>query len=156
MKKRRLPIILYEDTLPGEKPNEIPYIEVAKDEESHSVIFVSEYRETGEFEVSEEMGSAPIVDMLIHAYVNMDTLKKSLTPELYDVVRVCVGMKPLLVAAEEGQKILDQVNDNAEAHKKLLEDEESQERADKTFALGEDFRQKANRFLKEEEKDKEN
>ncbi|NIU01064.1 MAG: hypothetical protein GWN01_09105, partial [Nitrosopumilaceae archaeon] len=84
-----------EDTLPGEEQNPIPYIEVGKDEESYPVLFISEYRETGEFEIDPEHGSSPVVEMDIHAYVNMNTLKEKLTPDILDQVRVAIGMQPL-------------------------------------------------------------
>lgn len=145
----KLPVILYEEPLPGEEPNPIPYIEVKKDEEMEPVLFISEYKETGEFEIDPEQGSVQIVDMLIHAYASMDRLKSVLSPERFDEVRVALGMQPLQEASEAGQKVLDKVGANAQQHRERLQ-EDSQERAARTFSLGEDFRQKANRFLKEE------
>jgi len=159
MKKQalpKLPVILYEDTLPGEEPNPIPYIEIKQDESMEPVLFISEYKETGEFEIDTEQGSVPIVDMLIHAYASLDRLKTVLGPERFDEVRVALGMQPLHTAVTEGQKILDKVTNNAELRADLIKQEDSQERVDRTFSLGEDFRLKAKRFLeskKEENKD---
>ena len=39
----------------------------------------------------------------------MEYLKDRLSPELNDQIRVALGMKPLQVAKEEGQKIMDKV-----------------------------------------------
>jgi hypothetical protein len=151
----KLPVILYEEPLPGEDPNPIPYIEVKLDVAMEPVLFISEYKETGEFEIDPEHGSVPIVDMLIHAYASLDRLKTVLDADRFDEVRIALGMKPLQVAMDEGQKILDKVSNNAEVHAGHLK-EDSPQRAARTFSLGEDFRQKANRFLKNKDEDKDN
>jgi hypothetical protein len=42
----------------------------------------------------------------------METLKKNLSPEAYDDVRKALGLKPLVVATKEGQKISQKVREN--------------------------------------------
>lgn len=154
-KKPKLPIILYEEPKPGEAANPIPYIEIGKDDDMHDILFISEYKETGEFEVDAETGQAPIVDMLIHAYVRLEKLKKVLDPKLFDQVRVALGMQPLKKASKAGQKVLNRVTANAEENKNALEHDE-EKRAARAFSLGEDLRKKADRYLEEKAKEEEN
>ena len=145
-RKIKIPIILYEESRGGEKTNVIPYIEVAKDDEMPKVLFISEYKETGEFEADAEFGSAPIVDMLIHKYVDLDFLKLKIDPKTFDKIRVSLGMAPLKQAQKEGQKILDKVFSNANENKKELK-ENTEVRSERAFNLGEKLRQKADDFL---------
>lgn len=106
-KKYKIPVILYETD-----EQNIPYIEVEKNDEMPPVLFIQEYKHTGEFEPDDEGKENPIVDITIHMYANMNVLSKSLTPEKYDEVRVAMGLKPLNEAKAEGQKILNKVYDN--------------------------------------------
>jgi hypothetical protein len=154
-KKPKIPVILYEEPLPGEEGrNPIPYLEVGIDEEMPPVLFISEYKETGEFEVGSDGGQAAIVDMLIHKFVDLDHLKDKLDSKTYDKIRIALGMQPLKVAQKAGQKILDNVFVKAAENKnKLKTDEEA--RSKRAFKLGEDLRKKAEVFLKDsKEKDK--
>jgi hypothetical protein len=108
--KYEIPLILYEEPSSSEEKGiPFPYIEVPKDGTMPPVLFIFEYRHTGEVEPDANGREAPIIDMIPHKYIDMEFLKQKLTPELNDMVRVAVGMKPLTVAKEEGQKILDKV-----------------------------------------------
>lgn len=108
--KYEIPLILYEEpSSNGEKGIPFPYIEVPKGGKMPPVLFIFEYRHTGEFEPDSQGREMPIVDQIPHKYIDMEFLKEKLSPELNDVVRVAVGMKPLKIAQEEGQKILDNV-----------------------------------------------
>ena len=139
---------MYEESRGGEKTNVIPYIEIGKEEEMPKVLFISEYKETGEFEADAEHGSAPIVDMLIHKYVDLDFLKLKVDAKTFDKIRVSLGMVPLKQAQKDGQKILDKVFSNAQENKKdLIENTDT--RASRAFTLGEDLRKKAENFLKD-------
>lgn len=153
-KKPKIPVILYEEPLPGDSGvNPIPYIEIGIKEEMPSVLFISEYKETGEFEVGSDGNRAPIVDMLIHKYVNLDHLRDKLDSETYDEIRVALGMQPLKVAQRAGQKILDNVFIKADENKNKL-NTSKEARSERAFKLGEDLRRKAEVLLKEnEEKD---
>lgn len=152
--KPKIPILYYEEPAPGEPANPIPYIEVGLDEDMPKVLFISEYKETGEFEVDTGQGSMPIVDMLIHKYVDLDHLQKVLKPKTFDKVRVALGMKPLKEAQQAGKAVMDKVLQNAELRKKELENSQ-EERAVRAFSLGEKLRQRSNEFLKKEHEEKE-
>lgn len=156
VKKPKIPVILYEEPLPGEKNvNPIPYIEIGIDEEMPPVLFISEYKETGEFEVGSDGGQAAIVDMLIHKFIDLDHLKDKLDPKTYDKIRVALGMQPLKVAQKAGQKILDNVFVKATENKNKLKTDEKA-RSERAFKLGENLRKKGEAFLednKEKNKD---
>lgn len=154
-KNPKIPILYYEEPNPGEPANPIPYIEVEINDEMPKVLFISEYKETGEFEVDTGMGSQPIWDMLIHKYVDLDHLQKLLKPKLFDKIRTALGMKPLKEAQKAGKPLLDQVFKNADLRKTLLETSKPDREA-RAFTLGEGLRQKSEKFLEQEDKEKEN
>lgn len=110
--KLKFPVIYYEETPEGEPVNPIPYIEMEKDETWPFILFIQEYRNTGELEPDSEGNPQPICDMYMHKYIDMEYLKEKLDPEVNDVVRVALGMKPLAEAQAAGQKILDRVMSN--------------------------------------------
>lgn len=106
-KQAKIPVILYES-----EEQALPYIEVEEGEEMPDALFIQEYKHTGEYEPDQFGEEAPIVDILMHMYVNMSTFQKKLSPELNDEVRVAIGLQPLAKARVEGQKIMDRVYGN--------------------------------------------
>jgi hypothetical protein len=143
-KQPRMPIILYEETLPGEPANPIPYIDVAAEEEMPKVLFISEYKQTNEFEPGPK-GPLPIVETLIHSFVSMEFLKKNLDPKTNDKVRMALGLKPLRVAAKEGRKVLDKIERNAQKRRtELTQNQET--RTIRTFKLVEDLKNKSEKL----------
>lgn len=153
-KKPKLPVILYEDPTPGQPVNPIPYLEVGIDEEMPPVLFVSEYKETGEFEPDPQFGSRPIVDMLIHKYVDLDHLKEKIDPKTFDKIRVALGMKPLKEAQKNGKKILTKVYANAQANKITLETSQEAQ-SERVFQLGEKIKNKMSQLLEQQKNEKE-
>jgi hypothetical protein len=127
-KKYKIPVILYES-----EEQSLPYIEVQQSDAMPPALFIQEFKHTGEFEPSSDGEDAPIIDMLVHMYVDMEVLSKKLGTDLYDQVRVAVGLQPLQKARQEGQKILDKVYGNvnervkeAHGHKQQTKDEIAQ------------------------------
>lgn len=120
-----MPVILYEEpSSRGEKAIPFPYIEVLENKTMPQVLFIFEYKHTGETEPDDQGRDAAVIDQIPHKYVDMEYLKEKLPLEINDVVRVALGMKPLKTAQEEGQKILDrvfskfgQIEDNAKKTK---------------------------------------
>lgn len=130
--KYEVPEILYEEPEPGERPSPIPYIEIAKDKKMPPVLFIFEYRHTGETEPDEKGKEQEVLDQIPHKYVDLEVLKEKLPPHLNDLVRVALGMQPLAKARAEGQKILDRVNANtvelkAKMNAKKLQEEGKKE-----------------------------
>jgi hypothetical protein len=106
-KKYKVPVILYESD-----EQVLPYIEVQKEDEMPRVLFLQEYKHTGETEPDSSGNEQPIVDISIHMYADMEFLSKKLTPSMYDEVRMAMGLEPLKKAREKGQKIIDNANEN--------------------------------------------
>lgn len=115
--KYDIPHIVYEEPQPGMNSNPIPFIEIQKDKKMPPVIFIFEYKHSGETEPGPNGEPVPIVDQIPHKFVDLELLKEKLTPEINDIVRMSIGMEPLSQAAVKGQKILDKVNKNIEASK---------------------------------------
>lgn len=119
--KYEIPTILYEEPSPGGKPNPIPYIEIGEDKTMPPVLFIFEYKHTGETEPGHDGNPVQIVDQIPHKYVDMEHLKEKLPPHLNDMVRTLLGMKPLKEAQVEGQVTLDKVMKNVEQLKEALQ-----------------------------------
>ena len=60
--------------------------------------------ETGEFEPDLEGEPQPIMEMELYQYANMHYLKAALEEDLYDQVRLALGLEALSVAKEKGKK----------------------------------------------------
>ncbi|MBC8409141.1 MAG: hypothetical protein H8E12_10530 [Rhodobacteraceae bacterium] len=97
------PEIMYEED------SKIPFVPVPKDEQMPGLLFMFESRETGEFEPDHDGNPLPIVQMDLHQYANMSTLKDTLSPAIFDEVRISFGLEPLLAAAEKGNKITNNI-----------------------------------------------
>lgn len=112
-KNNWIPEIMYEEGDDGFSSN-IPFIMVPNGEAMPNVVFIFESRETGEFEPNEEGEPMPILEMDLHQYADMLQLKKGLDADVYDKVRVCLGLEPLDDAVRKGKKITDNVRNNLE------------------------------------------
>ncbi len=123
-KKPKIPVILYEETPAGERQNPIPFIEVEQDDTMPPVLFVFEYKDTGETEPGDQGQDLPVVDQIPHQYVDMKFIQERSSPELFDQLRVVLGMKTLKEAQTEGQKILDKVFTNLQARQMPVVKEE--------------------------------
>ena len=108
-----IPEIVYEDDENG-MTSRIPFIMVPKEEVMPKLIFMFESRETGEFEPDSEGNPLPIVDMELHQYADMIYLKKGLPEDVYDMVRGCLGLKPLREASRAGSNITNKIRENLE------------------------------------------
>jgi hypothetical protein len=114
-----IPELLYEaPNYPGEKVSPIPYIEIPKDKDMPSGLFVMEYRKTGEHEVGDSGKPEEIMDgPYPHMYVDFKHVEAVLVesfPEIdivsaVDKIRVGLGLKPLAKARKEGNELLDRV-----------------------------------------------
>lgn len=103
-----MPEICYEETNEGESSN-IPFINVPIGQEMPKLLYVFESRDTGSFEPDEDGNELPIVDWDLHQYADMAMLKETLRPELFDEVRISLGLQALSEAIVAGQTITDNV-----------------------------------------------
>jgi len=103
-----IPEIMYEEE------STLPHIQVPAGETMPGMLFVFSAIETGEFEPDEDGNPLPILEMDLHQYADMVTLKNKLDPSAYDVVRVALGLEPLSVAQEKGRQITQNIRNNVE------------------------------------------
>jgi hypothetical protein len=106
-----LPEICYEEDDDG-LTSKIPFIEVPLSEKMPNILFIFESQETGEFEPGPTGEPIPIVDLELHQYGSMNTLRDGLPQALYDRVRRTLGLEPLLSATEKGKTITEKIRNN--------------------------------------------
>ena len=103
-----IPEVMYEEG------SNLPHIQVPEGESMPGMLFVFSATETGEFEPDEEGNPLPILEMDLHQYADMVTLKNNLDAGIYDVVRLALGLEPLEVAEEKGRQISQNIRDKVE------------------------------------------
>lgn len=105
-----IPEIVYE-----EGGSKIPYIHVPDGEADPGILFIFLSRQTGETEPGETGEEVPIIEMDLHQYADMATLKSRLPSHTYDQVRSVLGLLPLKEAVEKGRAITATVRDEVVA-----------------------------------------
>ena len=98
-----IPEIFYEENNAGITSG-LPFVNIPEEKEMPSSIFLCGVRD-----IKNEIEQK---DVTIHMYCNMTYLKEHLDSETLDKVRLSLGLKPLAIAQEEGEKITKAVNDN--------------------------------------------
>ena len=106
-----IPEIMYEEGENGESSS-IPFVMVPAGESMPQLLYIFESRETGDVEPDGEGEEIPIVEWDLHQYADMVILKEGLDIETYDRIRICLGLEPMSIAVEKGQKITDSVHNN--------------------------------------------
>lgn len=106
-----IPEIMYEEAEDGES-SAIPFIMVPAEQSMPKLLYIFESRDTEQFEPGLDGEEIPIVEWDLHQYADMVILKEGLDVETYDKVRACLGLEPLSIATEKGQKITDSVRSN--------------------------------------------
>ncbi len=94
-----------------EEESRIPFVPVPAGEEMPCLLYFFESRETGEFEPGPDGNPLPIVQMDLHQYASMSTLKEKLSAKEYDVVRSALGLEDLQTATEKGMQTTEKVRD---------------------------------------------
>ena len=106
------PEIMYED---GDgAASHFPFIIVPPEQEMPKILFIIESRDTGDREKDDEGNEHAVMDMEMHQYADMAILKRNLDPVTFDSVRQALGLEPLAVAEQKGQKITESVRKNLE------------------------------------------
>ena len=103
-----IPEVMYEEG------SNLPHIQVPKGESMPGMLFVFSATETGEFEPDEEGNPLPILEMDLHQYADMVTLKNNLDATTYDTVRAALGLEPLASAEAKGRQISQNIRENVE------------------------------------------
>ena len=110
-KRKWVPEIMYEEQEDGVS-SKIPFIMVPQDKKMPELLYVFESRETGEFEPGLSGEPVPILEMDLHQYADMGVLKEKLSEDLYDKVRLSLGLLPLQQAAGMGKDITNTIRQN--------------------------------------------
>jgi hypothetical protein len=103
-----IPEVMYEEG------SSLPHIQVPEGEVMPGMLFVFSATETGEFEPDDEGNPLPILEMDLHQYANMLTLKNNLDATTYDTVRAALGLETLATAEEKGRQISQNIRDRVE------------------------------------------
>ena len=103
-----IPEVMYEEG------SNLPHIQVPEGETMPGMLFVFSATETGEFEPDDEGNPLPILEMDLHQYADMVTLKNNLDATTYDTVRAALGLEALAVAKEKGRQISQNIRDRVE------------------------------------------
>ena len=112
-KSNWIPEIMYEESEDGVS-SKIPFVMVPPDEKMPQLVYIFESRETGEFEPGLDGEPLPIIEMDLHQYADMATLKEKLDSALYDKVRAALGLESVAVASQKGSRISDSIRKNIE------------------------------------------
>lgn len=118
-KNQWVPEIYYEEIEEG-LTSHIPFISVPEEETMPKILFMFESRETGEEEIGPDGQPLPIVDLDLHQYGNMNTLRDNLPTNVYDLCRRALGLEPLDVAVEKGKDITEKVRKKSEITSKSV------------------------------------
>jgi len=101
-----IPNIYYEET-PDGVTGGLPFIDVPYGRSMPGCLFICEakdYRDLSQ-ETKDHMDLDHLEkEIVVHSYANMTILKNKLTPELFDEVRLAIGLQPLQKAVLEGAK----------------------------------------------------
>jgi len=106
--ERWIPEICYEDNGEG-STSHIPFIPIPENEEMPRILFIFSSRETGEFEPGTDGEEVPVIELDLHQYADMNTLRDRLPPTLYNSVRLALGLESLESATEKGKEITDSI-----------------------------------------------
>lgn len=101
MSEKWTPEIMYEERPDGFTQG-FPFIEVPKEKSMPTALFICEIKQAED----------DMKDMAMHMFANMTSLKSLLDEEVYDKVRVSLGLKPLKEAIELGKEINKKVEKN--------------------------------------------
>ena len=106
-----IPEIVYEEADDGLTSN-IPFVSVPEGQDMPKILFIFESRETGEYEPGPEGEELPVTEIDLHQYADMNTLRDVLSTDLYNKVRVSLGLEPLDIAIKKGQELTDKIRSN--------------------------------------------
>ena len=105
-----IPEIMYEETAEGES-SQIPFVMVPEGEVMPLLLYIFESQETGEFEPGLDGEEVPVVQWDLHQYADMAILKDRLSSQLYDTVRLALGLETLDEATTKGHAITENIRE---------------------------------------------
>jgi hypothetical protein len=122
-----IPEILYEiPKSPDGKVDPIPFIEVPQNKKMPPVLFIMEYKHTGEKEVGPKGLPEEIMEELPHKYIDFEfliaQLKNQFDESVIEQVYFSLGMQTRTEAKKLGEEILNKVLGKTEEITKALND----------------------------------
>ena len=102
--RKWVPEIMYEEYEEDSLSGGLPFIQVPVDKEMPDIVFLFGSQETGEFEPDLDGEPQPIMEMELFQYACMQYLKEGLEEDVFDKVRLCLGLQPLNQAVKAGMK----------------------------------------------------
>jgi hypothetical protein len=101
-----IPSIYYEENKDGITGG-LPFIDVPYGRNMPGCLFICEskdYRELSQ-DTKDNLDLEHLEkEIIMHSYANMTILRQKLSPELFDEVRIAIGLQPLQIALLEGAK----------------------------------------------------
>ena len=103
-KRMWVPEIVYEEYEETETglTNGLPFIACPEDKEMPGILFFLGTHETGDFEPDIEGNPQPIVEVEVYQYACMKYLEEELSADVYDQVRIALGLETKLAARKKG------------------------------------------------------
>lgn len=106
------PEIMYEE---GDgASSRFPFIPVPAGQEMPKILYIIESRDTGEREKAADGEEYPVMQMDMHQYADMLILKRELSADDFDKVRLALGLESLADASRKGEKITESIRKNLE------------------------------------------
>ena len=111
--KNWVPEILYEETEEGGSSS-LPFIMVPENQAMPKLLYIWESRDTGRYEPNNEGNPVPVFEWDLHQFADMLFLKKHLEPNIYDKVRLALGLEKLADAVKAGSENTEKIRNNLE------------------------------------------
>tara|TARA_Y100000022_G_C13169447_1_gene337915 strand:- start:181 stop:528 length:348 start_codon:yes stop_codon:yes gene_type:complete len=111
--KNWVPEILYEETENGGS-SALPFIMVPDNELMPRLLYIWESKDTGRYEPNDVGNPVPVFEWDLHQYADMLFLKKHLDPNIYDKVRLALGLEKLADAVKSGSENTEKIRNNLE------------------------------------------
>lgn len=112
--KNWVPEILYEETEEGGSSS-LPFIMVPSDQVMPKLIYIWESKDTGEWEPNNVGDPVPVYEWDLHQFADMLFLKNHLDPDIYDKVRLALGLEKLADAIKKGEETTEKIKNNLDS-----------------------------------------
>jgi hypothetical protein len=114
MTSKWLPEIMYEEEDESGIGSNIPFVMVPQNESMPRILYIFESRDTGEQEPGSNGNPVPVFEWDLHQYADLLVLKNNLDVKTYDIVRLALGLDPIVEAVEKGKVISQKIKNNLE------------------------------------------
>jgi len=113
-KRKWVPEIMYEDYEDASFTSGLPFITIPDNKEMPDILWMFGTAHTGEYEPGDDGEPEPIVEIDLYQFANMKYLKEGLEEEVYDKVRICLGLDTLNKALSDSKEAVNVIASNIE------------------------------------------